>query len=45
MTGWLLLDSDGTTIAGGRRRRAVPAEIARSLHDLAVVIGPPTWTS
>jgi hypothetical protein len=35
-----LLDSDGTTIGVGSRRRTVPAEIARSLHDMAVVIGP-----
>jgi hypothetical protein len=27
-----LLDSDGTTIGVGSRRRSVPAEIARSLH-------------
>jgi hypothetical protein len=35
-----LLDSDGTTIGVGSRRRTVPAEITRSLHDMAVVIGP-----
>ena len=35
-----LLDSDCTTIGVGSRRRTVPAEIARSLHDMAVVIGP-----
>jgi hypothetical protein len=35
-----LVDSDGTTIGVGSRRRTVPAEIARSLHDMAVVIGP-----
>ncbi len=35
-----LLDSDGTTIGVGSRRRTVPAELARSLHGTAVVIGP-----
>ena len=35
-----LLDSDGTSIGVGSRRRTVPAEIARSLHEMAVVIGP-----
>ena len=35
-----LLDSDGATIGVGSRRRTVPAEITRSLHDMAVVIGP-----
>ena len=35
-----LLDSEGATIAVCSRRRTVPAEITRSLHDLAVVIGP-----
>jgi hypothetical protein len=35
-----LLDSDGTSIGVGSRRRTVPAEIARSLYDMVVVIGP-----
>ena len=35
-----LHDSDGTTIGVGSRRRSVPAEITRSLHYRAVVIGP-----
>ena len=35
-----LVDSKGTTIGVGSRRRTVPVEIARSLHDMAVVIGP-----
>ncbi len=35
-----LLDSDGTSIGVGSRRRTVPAEIALSLHGMAVVIGP-----
>jgi hypothetical protein len=35
-----LVDSDGTTIGVGSRRRTVPAEIASSLHGMAVVIGP-----
>jgi hypothetical protein len=33
-----LLDSDGTTIGVGSRE-TIPAEIARSLHERAVVIG------
>jgi hypothetical protein len=35
-----LLDSEGTTIGVCSRRRTVPAEIARSLHDSSVVIEP-----
>ncbi len=35
-----LVDSDGITIGVGSRRRTVPAEIALSLHGMAVVIGP-----
>ncbi len=35
-----LLDPEGTTIGVCCRRRTVPAEIARSLHERAVVIGP-----
>jgi hypothetical protein len=35
-----LVDPDGNTIGFGSRRRTVPAEIASSLHDVAVVIGP-----
>ena len=35
-----LHDSDGTTIGVGSRRRSVPAEITRSLHYRAAVIGP-----
>jgi hypothetical protein len=35
-----LLDSKGTTIGVCSRRRTVPADLARSLHDMAVLIGP-----
>ena len=35
-----LHDSEGATIGVCSRRRTVPAEITRSLHDTAVVIGP-----
>ena len=35
-----LVDSDGATVGVGSRRLTVPAEIDRSLHDLAVLIGP-----
>jgi hypothetical protein len=35
-----LLDSEGNTTGVCSRRRTVPAEITRSLHDMAVVIGP-----
>ena len=35
-----LLDSQGATIGVCSRRRTVPAEITRNLHDKAVVIGP-----
>jgi hypothetical protein len=34
------VDSTGTTIGVDRRHLTVPAEIALSLHDLAVVIEP-----
>ena len=35
-----LLDSKGTTIGVCSRRRTVPADLAPSLHDMAVLIGP-----
>ena len=35
-----LLDSEGAKIGVCSRRKTVPAELARSLHDMAVVIGP-----
>ena len=35
-----LVDSNGTTIGAGSRREIVPAEIVRSLDDMAVVVEP-----
>ena len=35
-----LLDSDGTTIGWGSRRKACPAEIVRGLREATAMIGP-----